>query len=98
MSQMTTKRRAQVVAALCEGNSIRSTVRMTGSAKGTVLKLLADLGTACRHYMDVTMTDLPCQRLQCDEIWSILLCEGEERSRGDAAEAVALEARLWRWE
>lgn len=37
----------QVVAALVEGNSIRATCRMTGVAKGTVLKLLADLGAAC---------------------------------------------------
>jgi len=40
MTYMSTKRRAHVVAALCEGNSVRSTVRMTGAAKGTVLKLL----------------------------------------------------------
>lgn len=72
MNQMSTKRRAQVVAALCEGNSVRSTVRMTGAAKGTVLKLLADLGAACRNYMDEAMVDLPCERLQCDEIWSFV--------------------------
>src|SRR2546426_1828935 len=70
MNQMSTKRRVQVVAALCEGSSVRSTVRMTGAAKGTVLKLLADLGAACRDYQREVMIDLPCQRLQCDEIWS----------------------------
>lgn len=33
--------------ALVEGNSIRSTVRMTGVAKNSVVKLLVDLGRAC---------------------------------------------------
>jgi len=47
MNRLSTKQRAQIVAALVEGNSIRATSRMTGAAKGTVLKLLADLGKAC---------------------------------------------------
>ena len=46
MNRLNAQRRAQVVAALVEGNSIRSTVRMTGVAKNTVIKLLVDLGTA----------------------------------------------------
>ena len=54
MNQLSKERRAQVVAALVEGNSIRSTVRMTGAAKGTVLKLLADLGRACDEYQRKT--------------------------------------------
>jgi hypothetical protein len=46
------KERIQVVAALVEGNSIRSTVRMTGVAKNTIVKLLADVGKACSEYQD----------------------------------------------
>jgi IS1 family transposase len=72
MNKLDTKRRAQVVAALVEGMSVRATCRLTGAAKGTVLKLLADLGTACRDYMDETLRDLPCKRIQCDEIWSFV--------------------------
>jgi transposase-like protein len=41
------EKRAQVVACLIEGNSIRATVRMTGVAKNTVPRLVVDLGTAC---------------------------------------------------
>jgi hypothetical protein len=44
MNQLSPERRAQVVRALVEGNNIRATCSMTGAAKGTVLKLLADLG------------------------------------------------------
>jgi hypothetical protein len=73
MNKLSAARRAQVVRALVEGNSIRSTVRMTGAAKNTVVRLLVDLGTACVNYQDAVMHDLPCERLQCDEIWSFLV-------------------------
>jgi IS1 family transposase len=70
MKRLSTAERAQVISALVEGMSIRATCRMTGVAKATVLKLIADLGEACREYMDATLRDLPCQRIQADEIWS----------------------------
>ncbi len=50
--------------------SIRATVRVTGAAKNTVTKLLVDLGAACSDYQARTLTDLPCTRIECDEIWS----------------------------
>ena len=52
MRLLDTATRVRVVSALVEGCSIRATCRMTGVAKGTVLKLLADLGVACRAYHD----------------------------------------------
>jgi IS1 family transposase len=70
MNRLTQTQRVQVLAALVEGNSIRATVRMTGVAKNTVVKLLADVGQACADYQDKTLRDLPCKRIQCDEIWS----------------------------
>jgi hypothetical protein len=50
MNKLSPAKRAQVVVALVEGNSIRATVRMTGVAKNTVLKLLVGLGAACDRY------------------------------------------------
>ncbi len=72
MNRLDAARRVQVVRCLVEGNSIRSTVRMTGVAKNTVAKLLVDLGTACQKFMDEHMRNLNCQRIQCDEIWSFV--------------------------
>jgi IS1 family transposase len=72
MNRIDNKRRAQVVAALVEGNSIRATVRMTGVAKNTVVKLLADLGAACAEYQDKAFRNLNCKKIQCDEIWSFI--------------------------
>jgi len=60
MNRLSTERRAQVVRALVEGNSIRATVRMTGVAKNTVAKLLVDLGAACDEYQDRTFRNLTC--------------------------------------
>ena len=69
---LTNKQRAQVVAALVEGNSIRSTVRMTGVAKNTIVKLLLELAPACAEYQDRTLRNLPGARIQVDEIWSFV--------------------------
>ncbi len=69
MNQLDIAKRTQVVAALVEGNSIRATVRMTGVAKNTIQKLLLELGAACSEYLDKTLVNLKCQRIQCDEIW-----------------------------
>ena len=70
MNRMNRERRRQVVAALVEGNSIRATSRMTGASKNTVTKLLVDLGKVCAEYQDEALRDLPCKRLQVDEIWA----------------------------
>lgn len=72
MNRLDSTKRAQVVAALVEGNSIRATVRMTGVAKNTVAKLLVELGAACADYLDRALVNLPCKRIQCDEIWSFV--------------------------
>lgn len=54
-----------------EGNSIRATSRMTGVARNTVTKLLLDLAGACAAYSDEHLRNLPCRRLQVDEIWAL---------------------------
>lgn len=61
-----------MVAALVEGNSIRSTSRMTDVARNTVSKLLVELGAACSEYLNKALVNLPCKRVQCDEIWSFV--------------------------
>lgn len=70
MNRLNKEQRTRVVAALVEGNSIRATARMTGVAFNTVLKLLPEIGLACEEYQQRVFRDLPCKRIQCDEIWS----------------------------
>jgi IS1 family transposase len=87
MNKLNTEKRAQVVAALVEGNSLRSTVRMTGVAKRTVSRLLVELGEACSRYQDKAFVNLKCRRLQCDEVWTFTFakeknCTAEMKAKG----------------
>lgn len=66
------EQKTRVVAALVEGNSIRSTVRMTGVSKNAVTNLLLDLADACAEYHDMHVRNLRVRRLQCDEIWQFV--------------------------
>ncbi len=69
MNRLTIEKRAQVIAALVEGNSVRATVRMTGAAKNTITKLVVDLGEVCADYQDRIFRDLPCKVIEVDEMW-----------------------------
>ena len=64
MNILTTERRVAVVSALVEGCSIRSTVRLTGVAKDTVLKRLGIVGEDCLKYQDSVLRNLPCKRIE----------------------------------
>ncbi len=78
MNNLPMERQIAVISALVEGNSVRATVRMTGVAKDTVIKLLARIGQACAEYQNKTLRNLPCKRIQCDEIWSF--CYAKEKN------------------
>ena len=75
MNKMSVERRAAVLTALVEGNSIASTCRMFGVNKITVLRLLADAGTFAAKLHDRYVRDLQTKRIQCDEIWSFVHCK-----------------------
>jgi len=70
MNRLSTDKRAAVIGALCEGNSMRATCRMTGVAKGTVTKLLVDIGWACLDKHDELVRGIHSRSVQCDEIWT----------------------------
>jgi IS1 family transposase len=72
MNKLSFGKRVQVVSALVEGNSIASTCRMTNVNKRTALRLLATVGQACEDLQDRWLRDLPCKRVQVDEIWSFV--------------------------
>jgi IS1 family transposase len=72
MNKLSRTKQAQVIAALVKGNSINSTVRMTGVSKVTILKLLKAVGVAAADYQDRTLRGLKCKRIQVDEIWQFV--------------------------
>src|SRR5215208_6917574 len=95
MNKLSTQRRAQIIAALVEGNSIRATCRMTGTAKGTVLRLLVALGEVCSIYQDEVLRDLPCRRIECDEIWSF--CHAKAKNVPEEHQGQLGYGDVWTW-
>ena len=70
MNKKSNKQRAFILRCLVEGNSIRSTSRITGASTNTITKLLCNVGKVCSEYQHKHLTNLNCKRIQCDEIWS----------------------------
>ena len=70
MNKLPTQTRAQILDLLCEGLSLRAITRITGVSINTISKLLVDAGNACASYHDEHVRDLPCKRVQADEIWA----------------------------
>ena len=58
MNRLSSTERAAIIRCLVEGNSIRSTARMTGAARNTITTLLVQLGGACSDYMDRVLRNL----------------------------------------
>ena len=80
MNRLSPAKRAQIVRAPVEGNSIRATCRMTDTSKNTVTRLLVELGEVCDAYQDEHLRNLPCKRIQCDEIWSFVYSKAKNVS------------------
>jgi IS1 family transposase len=74
---------------------VRSTSRMTGVAKGTILRLLADVGGACLTYHNATVRNVQANRIQVDEIWSFCYCKQKQVTEGIAESRVA--GDVWTW-
>lgn len=78
MNKLSIQKRAQLLGMLVAGNSLRVATRMSGCSINTITKLLVDVGTACADYQNKTLRNLPCKRIQCDEIWSF--CYAKEKN------------------
>jgi len=95
MNRLSIERRAKVISALVEGNSIRATCRMTNTAKGTVIRLLAEVGKACAEYQDKHLRNLPCKHIQCDEIWSF--CYAKQKNVPENKQGQLGYGDVWTW-
>ncbi|MFH0983412.1 MAG: IS1 family transposase [Planctomycetota bacterium] len=95
MNKLSMDKRVSVVRALVEGNPIRATVRMTGVAKNTVVKLLVDLGSACASYQDRAIRGLRCRRIECDEIWAF--CYAKEKNVPEELKGRFGYGDVWTW-
>lgn len=95
MNKLHASVRAQILRCLVEGNSIRATGRLCGVEKRTVTRLLIDAGRACQTYQDQVLCDLPCKRVQVDEIWSFVYSKQKNVAGAKAAPEGAGDAWTW---
>jgi IS1 family transposase len=96
MNRLSAENRAQVINCLIEGCSIRSTVRMTGIAKKTVMRLLVEVGEVCAAYQDHAFRNLRCKRLQLDEMWAWIYCKEKNRTE-EIARKQPDAGDVWLW-
>ena len=95
MNRLSKAERAQIIRCLVEGNSIRSTVRLTEFALNTITKLLVDLGAACARYQDDHLRDLRSERIECDELWAF--CHAKARNVPEERRGEFGWGDVWTW-
>lgn len=78
-----------------EGANINSTVRMTGISKPTILKLIVDLGAACKQFHDETVRNVRSRKIQCDEIWAF--CYSKKKNVASAKRKDLAHGDIWTW-
>lgn len=88
-NRIKTETRKMIVRMLCEGNSLRSTSRMTGVHRDTIGRVILEFGECCHNFMDEKIRGLNLRHVQVDEIWTFVqkkqarLTVDERRERSD---------------
>ena len=95
MNKLPLRSRKLIIRCLVEGQGVRATGRAADVSKNTVTKLLIDAGKACAEYQDKALRDLPCKRIQVDEIWSFIYAKQKNVGRAKSAPPEA--GDVWTW-
>jgi len=73
-------RAVDVLRQLLEGNSLRSTHRLTGVARNTIVGTMVEAGAYCKRFLD-DLRSLPAGDVQADELWAFVGCKEKTRLR-----------------
>jgi IS1 family transposase len=95
MNRLPIEKRAQIIGLLVEGMSMRAVTRIVGCSINTVTKLLEEVGFACNMYQSEHLRNLPCKRVQCDEIWAF--CYSKEKNVSREDKGVLGHGDVWTW-
>ncbi len=95
MNRLSVEQRAKILSLLIEGNSLRAAARLADVSYNTVCKLFVDAGRVCAEYQDQALRNLPCKRLQLDEIWSFVYAKQKNVPTAKAAPDDA--GDVWTW-
>ena len=66
------EKQIEVLHHLVEGNTLRSTTRLSGVHRTTIMKLMVKFGAACKAYMDARLRGLTLRHVEVDEIWTFV--------------------------
>jgi IS1 family transposase len=83
---LNTDKQIAIIGQLAEGSSIRSIERITGVHRDTIMRLGVKVGQGCTSLMDAKMRNLPCNRLEMDEIWGFVGKKDRNLRMGDSME------------
>jgi IS1 family transposase len=95
MKQLTKDQRCAVVRCLCDGVSIRATTRITGVSKNAIQRLTRELGEAVLQYQENVLRNLPCKRLELDELWAF--CYAKDKNLPDEMRGMPGVGSVWTW-
>lgn len=95
MNRLSTDDRVRILAALVEGNSLRSVARMTNLSVNTVMKFVADFGPVCEEWHDEHVRNVKAQRVQCDEIWAF--CYAKDKNLPAHMRGQPGVGSVWTW-
>jgi IS1 family transposase len=95
MNKLSVAKRAQILAMLCEGSSMRAISRVADVSFNTVAKILDDAGEFCAKFHDEKVRNVRSQRVQCDEIWSFTYAKARNVAGAKAAPYFA--GDTWTW-
>jgi IS1 family transposase len=99
MNTLPLAKRVAFLTRICEGLGVRAACRLVGIAKGTGLRLIREVGTACEAFQRQWVRDLDTKRVECDEVWAF--CYSKEKNVPDFVPSEIREkfgwGDVWTW-
>jgi IS1 family transposase len=93
-NELSSEKKVMAVSMLCEGSSIRSIERITGIHRDTIMRLGVRVGEACKKLMDEKMRNIPCKRIEVDEVWGFI---GKKKRNASSQDVAAGLGDVWTW-
>ena len=95
MNTLSRPQQVLILRCLVDGMSIRATTRISGVARNTVARLIVETGKVCADFQHRALRDLPCERVQVDEVWSFVYAKEKNVPRAKSAPPQA--GDVWTW-
>ncbi len=95
MNTLPRSQQVLILRCLVDGMSLRATARVAAVARNTVARLAIEAGKVCADYQDGALRNLPCERVQVDEVWSFVYAKEKNVPRATNAPPEA--GDVWTW-